>query len=261
MIRSRSNPRVKALAALQRSSGRRKENQALAEGVHLAQEALASGAEVQSLILSERAASHPEVPLIRSQAEARGVEVLELSGACYEKISTLRSPEGVAVTVRLRLQEASVLLADPSARLLVAAGVQDAGNAGALARTAEASGCTGLILLGGADPTGPRFLRAAMGSAFRLACARTDVDDFVEAVGQAPARLLIADAGEGAVAYAEGDYTPPLAIGLGSEGEGVPEALCRVAVGRIRIPMQAPVESLNVAVAAGIILYQACRVW
>ena len=133
-ITSRQNPRVRALAALPQKKHRDHDRSAVAEGVHLTREALRH-ARVRELILSESGCNHPEVPPLIREAETSGVEILVLSDPCYAAVSNLRAPEGVAVVVDTETTvSAAELCADPKARILVAVGVQDPGNAGALAR-------------------------------------------------------------------------------------------------------------------------------
>lgn len=260
-ITSRANPRIKKLTALRRADERRAQGMTLAEGIHLVQEALKSNTPVACLILSDTGATHPEIADVQKKAKASNIEILELSDECYEKISTLRSPEGVAVTLKTASHSAEAILSTPQARVLIATGVQDPGNAGALVRVAEAAGCTGCILADGADVDGPKFLRAAMGSRFRLPCANATNEALLQCITGNRVRLCIADACDSAKDYRHLDWTSPIAICVGSEGLGVPLALRDAADVFVRIPMQKPVESLNVAVAAGILLYEARANW
>jgi len=262
MISSRTNPRIKALASLQQRKERAAAGLALAEGVHLAVEALASDIPVETLVLAETACARPEAEALRAQAAANGVEILELADGCYAKISELQSPEGVAVVFRPRAH-ALADLCGADARLLVAAGVQDPGNAGALVRVSEAAGASACVFLEGADITGGKFLRATMGSCFRLPCLRTDLPAFLQAARQNRIRVLAAlgpepaaELGIRSVSYTEADYCSPVAICVGAEGAGLPGELLAAADAFLSIPMRAPVESLNVAVAAGILLYR-----
>ena len=263
MICSRANPRIKTLAALQTRKGREEQGLAIAEGIHLCEEAFRSGAAVRTLILSESMIGRAEAPILRLLAEATGVEVLEVSNTCYAKLSDLQSPEGTAVVFAPRPPHFAELLAEPRPRLLVAAGVQDPGNAGALVRTAEAAGASGCVFLDSIDVLAPKFLRAAMGSAFRIPCCPADTEEFLERARGRTLRLLAAaaEAAPKAVGYDAADYAPPVALCVGGEGAGLPSELLASVATRIFIPMSGRVESLNVAVAAGILLYQARRAW
>ncbi len=259
MISSRSHPRIRALAALRTGKGRREERQVLAEGLRLAREALRY-APVSALVVSESFLREERAGSLIKTARGRGAEVLEVSDSCYTKISDLKSPEGIAAVVRPREYAPDELL-NGSARLLVAAGIQNPGNAGALVRVAEAAGASGCLFLEGVDLTHPRFIRAAMGGTFRLPCVAGEVGHFIEEAGRAGIRILAARAGTGSIDFSAADYSPPVAICVGGEGRGLPPEIERAADAAISIPMAAPVESLNAAVAAGIILYRAREAW
>lgn len=144
------------------------------------------------------------------------------------------------------------------ALIVVAAGIKDPGNLGAVIRTAEAAGATGVICLaGGADPFRDKALRGASGSTFRL--------PVIAGVSEAEAlalleglHVVVAETG-GEIDCWKADFGKPGALVIGNEGHGVPDAFRSVAAQRVRIPIAASVESLNVAVAAGVLLFEARR--
>lgn len=253
MITSRQNSRVKTISGLHRGRNRRESGLSLAEGFRPAREALLYG-EVETLVLSEQLQGSPAGEELEALARERGVEILRVADSCYEKISRLKSPEGAAAVVRIgRIEFAEILT--PDCRLVAVAGIQDPANAGAIVRTAEAAGATGCVFLGGIDPSHPRLLRGSMGASFRLPAAAGDPGGFLAAAEKIPVRLLAASAGPGGIPYDRADFTPPCAVLIGGEGGGLPEEFLRRADQRITIPMAGKVESLNAAVAAGIILY------
>jgi TrmH family RNA methyltransferase len=148
----------------------------------------------------------------------------------------------------------------------VAAGIQDPGNVGAIVRVAEAGGAAGVIVAGNsADPYGWKALRGAMGSAFRLPIVREpDLDRVLAALRAAGVRVLAtAPAVNGTIlsrrSFSDQPLTGASAFILGGEGPGLPAELIASADGVITIPMEPPVESLNVAVSAGLIIYEARR--
>lgn len=262
MITSRTNSTIKALAALQRRKDRLAQQRTLAEGIHLVRDALRSKINIIQLVISESGLAHAETPPLLNDAAERGIELLEINDACYDKLTALQSPEGIAAVLPIAELDASLLLTDPRARLLVAAGVQDPGNAGALARTAEAAGASGCIFLDGIDPWSPKFLRGTMGSAFRVPCASMSEPAFLAALPEQNLRLLCLAAGRSATfSYDNADYAPPVALCVGGEGAGVSAALLSRAAQTLAIPMSGAIESLNAAVAAGIVLYRARAAW
>lgn len=138
--------------------------------------------------------------------------------------------------------------------------IQDPGNFGAIVRTAEAAGATGVLALrGSVDAFAPKTLRSAMGSAFRLPIV-TDLEP-VEIRDFAERRRLsvIATAAASAVDYTDYDWTVPSIIFFGNEGNGMRPEMMELSGHRVRIPLRAPVESLNVGAAAAVILFEASR--
>lgn len=265
-LASRANARVKDWAALHDRSRREETGLTLAEGARLVAEGLeTAGGDGRfrpvALLVSDAGAGHPDAGRLFALAGSRGLERFSLSDDCFAKISGLKHADGVALVLSCDYGEADPGLLDgPDARWLVAAGVQDPGNAGALARTALAADCTGCLFLEGADPRSPKFLRGAMGAAFRLPCLGMSLDTFLAAWSASPRTLLVATAAADAVDYRDAGYAPPCFLLVGGE-RGIPEALSRLDGVRVRIPLAGGVESLNLAVAAGIILFEARRAW
>jgi len=144
--------------------------------------------------------------------------------------------------------------------VVIAADVQDPGNFGALLRSAEAGGATGVIATeSGADPFGWKALRGAMGSAFRLPVARVSDGAAAVALARSHGLRVAAAIGRGGTPMSDADLTGPLALVVGGEGSGLLEALVTAADARITIPMTPPVESLNVSVAAALLVFEARR--
>lgn len=210
----------------------------LAEGPHLLDEALRSGIEIQAVILAESAG---EVP---TGGASRVVRVLD---GLFDKLASTESPQGVLALVRLPEWTPDDLLRG-TPLVVVLDGVQDPGNAGAILRAAEAFGATGAVFLKGTvSPSNPKCLRASAGSAFRLPIAVEIPPGIALFAADPRAKLSVADAG----------FAAPCAIVIGAEGSGVRSKLAARATG-VKIPT-AGVESLNAAVAAGILLYEARR--
>jgi len=255
MITSRQNSRIKGLAALQRKQARQETGLTIAEGFRITREALLY-ADPRTLVLSERLIGTATGEGLRDMARDRSVEILEVDESCYRKISGLKNPEGAAAVIPSREISLANILNEDS-RLIVTSGIQNPGNAGAIVRVAEAAGCSGCILLDGIDLTHPAFIRAAAGSTFRLPCASTDQSNFLNAARKLPLRVLAAAGMAEGIPYTAAAYAAPTAICIGGEGKGLPEEILQAAESRIFIPMEKPVESLNAAVAAGIILYRA----
>ncbi len=262
-IASRANPRLKDWASLSEGKYRQRLALTLAEGGRLCLEGLSANNgvfEPAALLISDSGAENANAGELFELAGQLEVERISLSDDCYAKITGLRSPDGLALL--LAVKPTPLALAETFAandlRGLVAANVQDPGNAGALARTALAAGCTACIFVEGADPASPKFLRGSMGAAFRLPCFSLSHGEFAAAwQGRAPAaRLVLASANLPADDYRLSPLQEPFALLIGGEG-GVPADLARLADRKVHIPLKGGVESLNLAVAAGIILFAA----
>lgn len=235
---SDKNPLLKEVRRLAAGGAPDDDRLVLAEGPHLLDETLRSGIEIHAVILAESAGEVPDL------GSTRVVRVLD---SLFHKLASTESPQGVLALVRLPQWTADdVLRGTPL--VVVLDGVQDPGNAGAILRTAEAFGATGAVFLKGTvSPSNPKCLRASAGSAFRLPI-----------VAEIPAGIaLFAADPRGALAVSQAQLHVPCAIVIGGEGRGVRPELAARATG-LKIPTSG-VESLNAAVAAGILLYEARR--
>jgi RNA methyltransferase, TrmH family len=255
VVTSRGNPLVKRFRRLKErgTDG----GVMLIEGGKLLREAIAAGIGVVEAAVSARgAAAWPDLALALAEA---GVPVRRMDDAVLASLSEAETSQGILAVARI-----PVRVDDPAdggtPLVLVLAGVQNPGNVGALLRVAEAAGATGAWLtMGCADPFSWKALRGSMGSAFRLPVATGLTEDAL--VQRLDARGIVGIATEAGAAqsYDEVDYRGPVALLLGNEGAGLPPALVARAGQTVRIPMAAPVESLNVAVAAGVLFFEAAR--
>jgi len=170
-------------------------------------------------------------------------------------------PSGVVAIAHLRARQADeVLRAVRPALVLVLSGVQDAGNVGAIIRAAEGGGATGVICTEGtADPFGWKALRGGMGSTFRLPIAVRQPIAAALGLARAAGLAVIATVPRDGTPMSRCDLRQPAAVLLGAEGAGLEEATARDADVRLTIPMHGPVESLNVAITAALICFEAAR--
>ena len=257
IVRSRANPVFRRLRALRERGAER--GLCLLEGPKLVLEALGAGVEVAEAVASPKAEASPRGRAALEALAARKVPLRRMHHDLLASLSEAETSQGLlAIARRPVFDEEWIFRGVPL--VVVATGVQNPGNVGALLRTAEAAGATGVYLAEGcADPFSWKALRGSMGSAFRLPQVRGvkagAIVDRLEARGIV---VLAADAG-GNRRYDEVDLTRPVAILLGSEGGGLPPDLLRRASARLAIPLAAPVESLNVGVAAAVLLFEAAR--
>ena len=232
----------------------------LLEGPHLVADALAANMKIEHAVAASAASDDAEIGSLLAQLSARGIDTALASSAVMAGVSPLRSPSAIVAIARRPEVNIGRAYAGLSPLLLIVSDVQDPGNMGAIVRVAEAGGATGVLAAGvSADPYGWKALRGSMGSALRLPVAR--VEDAERAVSEARSRgcAVIATAPRGGRSVFDVDLRSPAAVLIGGEGQGLPHALMASADERITIPMQAPVESLNAAVTAAIVVYEARR--
>jgi len=226
---------------------------AVAESFHLLEEALSSDCEIGAVIVAESVKG-------TVSAHVRGLKrtrVIAVRDAVFSTLASTDTTQGVIALVRPPVWTIDQLLRGKSL-VMVLDGVQDPGNAGAIVRAAEAFGATGAAFLKGAvSPYNPKSLRASAGSMFRLPVVAAADENLVLAALDQRGVALYAASPRGAKPLAEADLSGRTAIVIGSEGRGVSSKIAGRATG-LKIPTTG-VESLNAAVAAGVLLYEARR--
>jgi RNA methyltransferase, TrmH family len=255
-IRSRQNPHFRRFLSLKERGG---SDLCLLEGPKLLEEALASGMTLVEAVATPEAESDPRSRRVLRTLRERGTPVRGMEAGLVAALSELETSQGlVALAERPAFDEDALYRGTPL--VVVAVAVQDPGNLGGLLRTAEAAGASGAYLTAGtADPLSWKALRGSMGSALRLPHVRGVAAD--EAVRRLRARgvAVLATTADGGTPYHEADLRRPFGLLLGPEGAGLSDELVRGADERLSIPMRPSVESLNVGVAAGIVLFEAAR--
>jgi TrmH family RNA methyltransferase len=257
LIRSRRNPLVQRLAALR--EGARAGETCLLEGPRLVLEALAAGVRIHEAAASPRADRVAVGRLALAALARAGGRTLRVHEDVLTSLSETEASQGLlAIGERPRVEAGRLFAGTPL--VLVTVRVQNPGNLGGLLRTAEAAGATGALLCDGtADPYSWKALRGAMGSAFRLPIRRERSLEAGLEIARSHGLRLAATTASGGTSYDEVDWREPMALLLGSEASGLPEEAMSRADLRVRIPLEPPVESLNVGVAAGILLFEAAR--
>ena len=250
VITSSSNPRVRRWRELARDGRmRRKENRALIEGEHLVTAFLDSGRNPETLILGET-----RMMKFDHVAKRAGGIPLVVSDAVFRSIADTESPSGIAAEISLRSKEVELANA---ASCVFLEGIQDAGNAGAILRSAAAFGVRHVVLdKGCADAWSPKVLRAGMGAHFAMEILeRADLAAALDQFG-GTAACAIARGGQPLM---DADLAGRIGWIFGAEGQGVSAALAARADLKVTIPMPGRAESLNVAAAAAICLYELSR--
>jgi TrmH family RNA methyltransferase len=230
----------------------------LLDGEHLVAEAAGSDIVVRHALVAADAVESGRLADLVARLTARGVEIDAGAAAVMAAASPVRSP-GAIVALAERPAREQVFARQP-ALVIIACDVQDPGNLGAIVRVAEAAGASGLITAGQtADPFGWKALRGSMGSALRLPIRAAH--DVAAAMADARARgcRVMATVPRGGTRLFDADLTGSIAVLIGGEGRGLDAGVIAAADERLTIPMNAPVESLNAAVTAALIAYEAGR--
>jgi RNA methyltransferase, TrmH family len=256
-----SNNLQRAVRDLQRRKARGRRGLALLEGVRLVEEALAAGLKFRGVLVApelERTARGSE---LRAELERHAVAVEDVGARAFAQLATTDTPQGVLAIVEPRAWTEADIDFTRGRAILVIDGVQDPGNVGALIRTAHALGAAATIVLRGtADVLNPKALRGAMGATFRHPVVPLDDAAFI-AWARARAVTLWATAADGLplARTREAAGTERIAVIVGNEGAGIRPALNAIAARRVAIPLAQGAESLNVGVAAGILLHEVLR--
>jgi len=265
---SDQNPLVKQIRRAVSRGTLTEDGYAVAEGLHLVDEALAARCEIRAVILSESAKPGLISGLARDTSQLPNPR--QVSEKTFRSLASTETPQGVLALVKPPAAIPAQIFCD-DALVVILDGVQEPGNAGAIVRVAEAFGATGAVFLKGTvDPFHPRCLRGSAGSAFRfpiLAHLDMDLDPGTTMDNLRALRVYAAmprPAGTGgrphetsSIELRNADFNVPCAIVIGGEGRGVGERMAAIAI-PVHIPTT-KVESLNAAVAAGILLYEARR--
>lgn len=260
LISSGANPLVRRIRALGERKHRRREGAFFVEGLQPVWQAVEAGAPIEALVVApELLVSEPARRMVAEQ-EARGVRVARLAAAIFATLSEREGPTGLAAIVRARTARLEDLPVRPDAPLVALHDVGNPGNLGTIIRTADAVGAGGVILLGETtDPFAPAAVKASMGALFAVPIAHVadPATFFAWATGRG-VTVATTSARAPSLHWAV-RYPLPLALLLGSEGEGLPADLLARGDLRVRIPMAGTARSLNLAVAAGVLLYEVRR--
>ncbi len=256
-IASPTNPLIKEIRALHLRKARAETGLFVAEGARTVREALDHGIAPQMLAYRADQRDQPAVANVRKAAGEAGALLLEVSPAVLEKISARDNPQSVIGVFRQNLRPLTDLNPHAAPLWLALEGVKDPGNLGTCVRTADAVGAGGVVLIGTTcDPFGLEAVRATMGSIFAVPIFSASLDEAVALLGRWPG-LSIGTALQTDNDYRQASYAPPTLIVNGAEQSGLSGGL-RAACGMlVKLPMRGRADSLNLSVAAGVMLYAA----
>lgn len=256
-ITSLANPTVKAVRALHLRKARDETGLFVAEGLKNVTEGVELGHAPKILMYGPEAAGHPRLQAALAATKAAGGEAIEVTEAILAKVSRRDNPQAVVGVFRQSFEPLTAIRPQAARCWVALHRVRDPGNLGTIVRTADAAGCGGVILVGECcDPYSTEAVRATMGSIFAVPLSRATEAEFAawrEAwPGSVVGTLLTAETD-----YRAADYQKPALILMGNEQQGLPPEMARLCDVNVKIPMRGRADSLNLAVATGIMIYAA----
>lgn len=254
IVQSRQNSRVKELRATLKKGAKTESGLVAIEGTHLVEEALHSGLQVSTVFIRSG-----DNHLLEALPFSANTELLELTPDVFSSAVTTESPQGIAAFITPRDFDLHAVLKLKSPLLAVAVNLQDPGNFGTLVRSAEAFGAAAVLAAKpSANIWNPKSLRASSGSAFRMPVFYEPLPALMQTLKEHGIRRIAATV-EGGTPAQQIDLTGPVALFIGNEGSGLLPDIVAACGERITIPCPGHVESLNAAIAASILLYEASR--
>lgn len=248
-IMSTSNPQVKAWKKLADKKGRKKTQTYLLEGWHLVKEALLANEVIDNILIA------PNFKYLEELTELTDLELTKISSTIAAQLSETKTPQGIFAEVKIP----QVVLDPATVRgaWLFLDGVQDPGNIGTMVRTADAAGFAGVVFgAKTADMYHPKVVRSMQGSQFHLKLVSSDLSPWVKAFKLAKYPVFGSELNKDARSYDQVGRHQDFALIMGNEGNGMsPELLAQTSL-NLYIPIKGKAESLNVAVAAGILMFQ-----
>jgi RNA methyltransferase, TrmH family len=260
LITSAANPLVKRIRQLADRKNRRRESAFVVQGIQPVWQAVEAGADIDTLVVAPGLLRHSGARQMVAARERAGVRVARLSDELFGRVADRDAPGGLAAIVRFAPTGLDGLRVGPGSVFAALHEIGNPGNLGTIVRTVSAAGAAGVITVGpSADPYDPAAVKASMGALFTVPVAAAPTPAQFLAWTAANGVTVVGTSGQAGVACWDADLRPPLALLLGSEGSGLPDELLAAADLSVAIPMTGTAESLNLAVAAGILLYELPR--
>lgn len=260
-IGSQDNSRIKLIRKLHTRKGRVSEGRFIAEGINLVSEAVRRKMNIDFIMVPDSFEAGPGAELVKECILSADQTVCTVPGNVFDKLTDAENGIGILAVVRMEQPGLSILDQMPEgADVLVLDRIQDPGNIGTMIRTAVAAGYGMIIAVKGtADIWSPKVLRATAGMIFDIPFVYADeVQQLADKLRQAGKRIAVTDPAGGRPYYEE-DLRQDIALVIGNEGNGISDEMMSQADIRITLPMKGEIESLNAAVSAAILMYEAVR--
>jgi RNA methyltransferase, TrmH family len=254
-IESSKNPTIRALAELKDRKARDKEQKYLIEGVREISRAIQAGEALQTLIYVKELLDKEAQEVIQKQ---KHLEHLELSREPFNKLTLRQNPDGLIAVAKMKDRRLTEVELSSKALVLIIEGLEKPGNIGALLRTADGANVDAVFITGGTDLYNPNVIRASMGSVFNPSVLTIDEAELLELLRTKQFNIVAATPHTKHLYWHE-DFTGPTAIVLGTEDKGLGKVWLEVATTHVTIPMRGMADSLNVATAGALLMYEALR--
>ena len=257
MITSLSNSTIVAIRKLHSLKDRRATGLFLAEGLRVVGQALDSGAEIRQLIICPDLLISEYGQQLVGRARKLGIDCLEVNEPVFASLARKDTPQGIAGVIAQRWQALETLTPRKRELWVGLQAVQNPGNLGTILRTCDAVGATRLLLLDDCtDPYDPAAVKASMGSIFTVQLTKTHAEAFQAWHAEHEEMVIVGTSDHAEEDYAQTVYPQTCLLLMGSERQGLPDEYVQLCKKMVRIPMEGSCDSLNLAVATGIILYQ-----
>jgi TrmH family RNA methyltransferase len=257
-ITSRQNETIKSMRSLLESKGRASSGLFLAEGLRAVIQAVQSGARIEHLVYNPEELVSSLGKQTLEQAEAAGIPLLEVSSEVLDSLARKEKPQGILAVVHQSWRKLSDLSEQPAGLWIGLEAIQNPGNLGTILRVSDAVGVNGLILLeNSTDPYDPVAVKASMGSIFTVPIYKANQVELLAWLKDKPNIKTIGTSDRSAKDFSLFAYPADCLLLMGSERQGLSEELLAACSDTVAIPMEGVCDSLNIAVATGIIAYQA----
>ncbi|AGB41974.1 rRNA methylase [Halobacteroides halobius DSM 5150] len=259
-ITSFKNEKIKYLRSLYKKKYRRQNQQFVLEGIRIIEEALNEQADIRQIFYSDYLLRNQRGQELLEGLKQADNKVIKITDDLLQKVADTTSPQGILAIVQQVNHDLNNFLAGNKELFIIADRIQDPGNLGTIIRTADAAGASGVITTKGTVSLyNQKVLRATMGSLFRLPVYRAgNLKELRANLKENKIKLVVGDI-KGNTYHFEADYSQSVAIVAGNEGHGPREEFISAADQLVKIPLVGGAESLNVAMATGVILYEAVR--
>lgn len=256
-ITSTANPLIKKIRSLQHRKYRGQEGEFFVEGIRPVWQAIEGAANIDTIVYSpELLSSKSALDMVRS-AGANGIEIVEASGKVFASIARRENPSGLGALVRTGHQELQDLSVNSGSVYVALHEARNPGNIGTIVRTLDAVGGNGLLLIGDSgDPYHPAAVKASMGSLFKMPVLQIEQPGDVLNWCDVNHISVVTTSPQAVPSYWSVDYPSPLLFLFGSEGRGLDKEIVDRGDMSVRIPMRGAADSLNLAVAVGVLLYE-----